>query len=230
MIGIYIITNLITGKTYIGQSIDIQRRFHEHRCISHESNRHLKYALAKYGKENFKYEVLEECKEDELDERERYYIEKLKPEYNITTGGQDSLRRFPDEIKKKISEKSKEQWKNMSYEAKEARIKNNLKGPRKGHAVSEETRQKLRDKNLGKKQSPETIEKRRKTLKSKKLNGYVRKNDANKKKVVCIETGDIYESVKAAAESIGADPSSVSSMLKGRQKSVKGLHFEYLKV
>lgn len=230
MIGIYIITNLITGKTYIGQSIDIQRRFHEHRCISHESNRHLKYALAKYGKENFKYEVLEECKEDKLDERERYYIEKLKPEYNITTGGQDSLRRFPDEIKKKISEKSKEQWKSMSDEAKEVRIKNNLKGPRKGHPVSEKTRQKLREKNLGKKQSRETIEKRRKTLESKKLNGYVRTNDANKKKVICIETGDIYESVKAAAESIGADPSSVTSMLKGRQKSVKGLHFEYLKV
>lgn len=121
MIGIYIITNLITGKRYIGQSIDIQRRFHDHRCISHESNRHLKYALAKYGKENFKYEVLEECDESELDEKERYYIEKLKPEYNVTNGGQDSLRRYPDEIKKKISEKSKEQWANMSDEEKKGK-------------------------------------------------------------------------------------------------------------
>lgn len=230
MIGIYIITNLITGKRYIGQSIDIQRRFHDHRCISHESNRHLKYALAKYGKENFKYEVLEECDESELNEKERYYIEKLKPEYNVANGGQDSLRRYPDEIKKKISEKSKEQWANMSDEEKKARIKNNLKGPRKGHAVSEKTKQKLRDKNLGKKQSLETIEKRRETLKNKKLNGYVRTNDANKKKVICIETGNIYESVKSAAESIGANPTNVSAMLKGRQKSVKGFHFVYLKV
>lgn len=113
---------------------------------------------------------------------------------------------------------------------KKARIENNLKGPRKGHAVSEKTKQKLRDINLGKKQSPETIEKRRETLKNKKLNGYVRTNDANKKKVICIETGNIYESVKSAAESIGANPTNVSAMLKGRQKSVKGFHFVYLKV
>lgn len=229
MIGIYIITNLITGKRYIGQSIDIARRFHDHRCISHESNRHLKYALAKYGKENFKYEILEECAESELDEKERYYIEKMQPEY-MTNGGQDSLRRYPDEVRKKISEKAKEQWNNMSDEDKKIRIANNLKGPAKGHIVSEETRQKLRDKNLGKKQSPETIKKRKETLEKKKLAGYVKTNDANKKKIVCIETGCIYESVKSAAESIGARPTSISAMLKGRQKSVKGLHFEYLKV
>lgn len=74
MIGIYRITNLINGKSYIGQSRDIQRRFWDHRCISHEGNRHLKHAMLKYGKECFKYEVLEECKADQLDEREIYYI------------------------------------------------------------------------------------------------------------------------------------------------------------
>ena len=80
MVGIYIITNLINGNRYIGQSIDIKRRFWDHRCISHETNRHMKHALKKYGKENFRYEVLEECDVDALDERETYYISLLKPE------------------------------------------------------------------------------------------------------------------------------------------------------
>lgn len=230
MIGIYKITNLINGKTYIGQSIDIQRRFWEHRCVSHESNRHLKYALQKYGKDNFKYEVLEECDESLLDERERYYIAKHKPEYNVTNGGQDSLRRYPDEIKKKISQKAKEQWANMSNEEKADRIANNLKGPKKGHAVSEETRKKLRDFNIGKKQSSETIEKRKETMRKKKSAGYVQTNASHRKKIICIETGEIFESVKEASESLGIRASNISHVLKGRQKTAKGFRFEYLEV
>lgn len=230
MIGIYKITNLVNGKIYIGQSIDIQRRFCDHRCISHESNRHLKYALQKYGKDNFKYEVLEECDESILDERERYYIAKLKPEYNVTNGGQDSLRKYPDEIKQKISQKAKEQWANMSDEEKADRIANNLKGPKKGHAVSEETRKKLRDRNIGKKQSSKTIKKRKETMQKKKLDGYVQTNVSHRKKIICVETGEIFESVKAASESLEIGASNISHVLKGRQKTVKGFHFEYLKV
>lgn len=230
MIGIYKITNLINGKTYIGQSIDIKRRFWDHRCVSHESNRHLKHALKKYGKENFKYEVLEECQESELDDRERYYIETLKPEYNVTNGGQDSLRRYPKEVRKKISERSKRQWDNMTDEERQHRISHNLTGHRRGYTMSEETKAKLRDKNLGKKQSPETIEKRRQTMLEKKRNGYKHDNSSHMKKVKCIETGEVFKSVKDAAESIGAAPNSVSSMLKGRQKTVRGFHFEYLEV
>lgn len=94
MVGIYRITNLVNEKTYIGQSIDIKRRFCEHRCISHESNIHLKRALEKYGKDNFKYEVLEECDISELDEKEIYYISTLKPEYNVASGGQSSLKEY----------------------------------------------------------------------------------------------------------------------------------------
>lgn len=230
MIGIYKITNLINGKIYIGQSIDIERRFWDHRCISHESNRHLKHALQKYGKENFKYEVLEECQESELDVRERYYIETLKPEYNVTNGGQDSLRRYPEEVREKISEKSKEQWNNMTDEERQRRISHNLTGHRRGYTMSEETKAKIRDKNLGKKQSLETIEKRKQTMLKKKQNGYRQTNSSHMKKVKCIETDEVFKSVKDAAESIGANPSSVSSMLKGRQKTVRGFHFEYLEV
>ena len=229
MIGIYKVTNLVDGKSYIGQSRDIKRRFWEHRCVSHELNRPLKEALIKYGKENFKYEVLQECEESELDDLERYYISKLKPEYNIASGGLESFS-FPDEVKERLSRKSREQWENMSEEEKAHRVKHNLKGPRKGHTVSEETREKLRRANLGKKQSAETKEKRKRTMEKKKLEGYVHDNSSHRKKVICIETGEKFESVKSAGESLGVRPSCISGVLKGRQKTVKGFHFEYLEV
>lgn len=97
MIGIYKITNLINGKIYIGQSVDIDKRIKDHfwkaRCKKDVSyNSALHSAIRKYGEQNFKYEVLEECTVDVIDERERYYIQKFKSlspsGYNILVGGQ----------------------------------------------------------------------------------------------------------------------------------------------
>ena len=72
MIGIYKITNNINGKIYIGQSNNIQRRFSEHQNRGATSRIPVDIAIQRYGKENFKKEILEECDITELDEREKY--------------------------------------------------------------------------------------------------------------------------------------------------------------
>ena len=90
MIGIYKITNKINGKFYIGQSNNIDRRFQEHITKGQLSRIPLDIAIQKYGKKNFLYEILEECSIDQLDEREKYWIEKLqaiKYGYNCSAGG-----------------------------------------------------------------------------------------------------------------------------------------------
>ena len=61
MIGIYKITNNINGKVYIGQSNNIQRRFSEHQTKGESSRIPIDVAIQKYGKENFSFEVIEEC-------------------------------------------------------------------------------------------------------------------------------------------------------------------------
>ena len=109
-------------------------------------------------------------------------------------------------------------------------IKNNLKGPKRGHAVSEETRKILREKNIGKKQSIETIQKRVATRAKNKQKGYVVDHYWGRKKIVCIETGVTFKSVKQAAEWVGVHPSNISAVLKGRQETSKGLHFKYSEV
>ena len=88
MIGIYKITNKINGKIYVGQSNDIQRRFLEH---THRNKLQIDMAIQKYGKENFIFEILEECPIEQLNEREMYWIETLnsfKNGYNYTLGGE----------------------------------------------------------------------------------------------------------------------------------------------
>ena len=87
MIGVYKIENLINGKIYIGQSIHIERRWKEH-CIP-SSKSLIGKAIKKYGKENFSFQVLNECAQENLDELEEYYISKynsIAPNgYNIET-------------------------------------------------------------------------------------------------------------------------------------------------
>ena len=75
MIGIYKIENLINHKIYVGQSIHIERRLKEHCFPSGDSL--ISKAIKKYGKENFSFELIEECSLEELNDRESYYIQKF---------------------------------------------------------------------------------------------------------------------------------------------------------
>lgn len=72
MIGIYKITNNINKKSYVGQSVHIERRWAEHK-MPHACSA-ISSAIKKYGKENFDFMVLEECEIDQLDKREQYWI------------------------------------------------------------------------------------------------------------------------------------------------------------
>ena len=91
---IYKITNQINGKIYIGKTNNtIQERFKEH-CRDSQKNteekRPLYAAMRKYGIENFIVEQIEECSLEEVNEKEKYWIEyygSFKNGYNATLGG-----------------------------------------------------------------------------------------------------------------------------------------------
>lgn len=93
MIGIYKYQNKLNGKIYIGQSLDIARRYEQH--IYDAKNRPergtgIDLAIRKYGIENFDFSILEECSIDSLDERERYWIsfyDSYNNGYNRSPGG-----------------------------------------------------------------------------------------------------------------------------------------------
>ena len=99
MQGIYKITNKINGKIYIGQSVDIYRRWKDEKTRafnqnSSEYNTKKSRAFRKYGLENFLFEVVEECSKEQLDEKERFWINKYDSYtngYNETLGGQDAV-------------------------------------------------------------------------------------------------------------------------------------------
>lgn len=190
---IYRITNLINGKTYIGQ--------HRYKDLDDGymgSGKHLKAAQAKYGIENFKKEILvfNISKKEHIDLLEKTFIaserEKVGREncYNIADGG-DGGNTGPrsEEWKRKISEAKKgkhhsEEWnkkiskvmkgrpstmkgKHRSEETKR-KISEVLRGQaawNKGKKMSEETRRKNSEAHKGKHPSEESNRKRSETLK-----------------------------------------------------------------
>lgn len=110
---IYKITNLINGKIYIGQSVDPQKRFKQHK--GGRGSPILYAAIEKYGVENFSFEVIESDIEN-YNEREKYWIQyynATKPGfgYNIQEGGEEppifygensNLAMYSDETVEKI--------------------------------------------------------------------------------------------------------------------------------
>lgn len=208
MVCIYKITNLLTGDFYIGQTIDFENRIKAHKRVPPPKMRD---DVKKYGWDNFKFEVVEECNRGELKDRECYYIKTLNPAYNILPFGYE----VTEETRRKRSQTL------MGHEVKpETRAKlrkfqlgrkhtkasrEKMSRSRKGHPVSPEVREKIRQAHLGRKHNYKTCE----------------------KSLVCVETQVIYESIKAAALALGVSKSTISSALRGRVKTVHGMHIKY---
>lgn len=91
--GIYCITNLVNNKKYIGQTYNLNYRWRTHKNdlkAKRHHNKHLQYAWDKYGEDNFKFNILEYCSVDLLDERETYWIkfyDTVQKGYNLADGG-----------------------------------------------------------------------------------------------------------------------------------------------
>jgi group I intron endonuclease len=84
---IYKITNNFNKKIYIGKTKSPKCRWKQHKFHSKVRNTTLYYAIRKYGIENFTFEIIEECAESEINDREIYYVSLLRPNYNMTKGG-----------------------------------------------------------------------------------------------------------------------------------------------
>jgi group I intron endonuclease len=230
LIGIYIIINKRNGKKYIGASNNVLRRFMEHKAPKNveTSTNVLCKSFRRYGVDSFNFILLEWLDDiNKLPEREKFWIKKLNPEYNMNEGGLGNVgHKVSAYVRKVISEKSKEQWDRLSLKDKKERIKNNLTGRSKNFFMTEEMKQKLRICNLGKKQSKETILKRSVSMR-KAMKG----NTNSNKKIGAFKKGILikeFDSSKIASEFINVHPSCITGVLKGRRKTTGGFEWKYL--
>lgn len=213
---IYKITNKLNLKIYIGKcQCSIEARFKQHcRRALHWFDKpqkfrsHLYPAMFYDGIDNFEIALLEECQNNELGNREKYYIKLFDScnsdiGYNIAVGGNSFWegKHHSDESKEKISAHSAKYLlgKHLSEETKEKISQANAgKSNFEGHQHSEEAKDKIRQSKLGKaggmrgkKQTKQAKEKIRKAnLGKKRSKEELAKQSLTLKKLWATRTGE----------------------------------------
>jgi group I intron endonuclease len=172
---IYVATNKINGKKYVGQTIGkINKRKWHHigDAMRRNSQRAFHRAIRKYGEANFDWEVIERCKTiEELNGKERFYIKKLNtfyrdPKcwgYNLTIGGDGAcgfkhknVRRGSDNpmygrvVSEETRVRIREAKRGCVGHPHTQEAKNKISSAHKGKKLSEEHRKKLSLAKLGK--------------------------------------------------------------------------------
>lgn len=200
MIGIYGIHNIVNDKWYVGQSVNIEKRWeserlnlrkgslHQNGCGIHIGN-----AYKKYGEKSFEWVILEECEKEKLNEREVFWISKknsLQNGYNSTPGGNNWVGRIVSkETRRKMSE-ARMGDKNINF----------------GHPLRDEHRKKISD-----------------SLRNyKKIHGV----GTSAKKVICLETGVIYPSMLEAAKEFGIHSARIGEVCNSKRKFAGGCRWE----
>lgn len=224
---VYLITNLINNKKYVGQTINSARlRWSTHKYHTNSNCQfHLHRAIRKYGIENFEFEVIDSNINsiDDLNEAESYWIAHydtfMGEGYNLTSGGGNFI--MSEESKHKSSESHKGQI--VSDETKKKMSEKRL-----GMKFSNEHKQKLSEAHKGKSHSKET---RRKISESNK--GKIGILSPHSKKVIQIDK-DTHEeiacwfSAKEVTKELLINNSSISKCCKGKKSHAGGFIWKYL--
>ena len=224
---IYLTTNLVNGKKYIGQhNGSIKDNYLGSGVL-------LVKAIEKYGKENFKKEILEECDITELDEKEKYWIayyNALEDEnfYNLSKGGQkgdgwEAARRFFQRHPEKAQEvyqrnyQNLKEWRKNNPDKVKENIEKMIQGSRDYYNAHPEKRKEIVDKlqiakEKWQKEHPEEVQQQ--------IKNFIKAgSDANSQKIKCINTGEIFPSISAAARHYNTYQTNISKVLKGERKS-----------
>ena len=204
MIGIYKITSP-SGKVYIGQSVNIIKRFYAYKSIATKQQPILHHSFIKYGVENHKFEVIEECEVHLLNERERYWQEYYEA---IGKNGLNCMYVNTNEKRAVISQYTIEKHKFYSG-------KNH---PSWGKKRTPEVIKRIREANIGRKKTEYELQILRKP-KSLEVRKKMSENHRLSLVILDLKTGIFYDSISELCKIKGYNISTISRKLKGKLKN-----------
>lgn len=241
MTGIYKITSP-SGKNYIGQSINIEKRFKQYFFLNCKQQYKIYNSLKKYGVENHIFQVIEECNIELLNERERYW----QDFYNVIKNGlnlkltktTDKNGFFSSEIKNKISLANKGKTRTEEQIKKMSELSKGRTPYNKGLKMSEEQKNKLSKIHSGKKRKPLTLETKNKISFSQKNKPRKKHTDESKNKIslalkgrngnptrslllIDLDTGVFYDSIREYCNLYNLKHPTIYNILKGKYKNEK---------
>lgn len=227
---IYKLTCNITGKVYIGKTLDVDRRMLQHSKITPKYSHHLANAIKKYGIESFTEEVIFEVESEDravlntaLSNAEKTYIKQYnsyKNGYNSTIGGEGTSGfHWLESSKKKVSESLKKFFKSERGKAQIAHTALCIKNRK----VSEETKKKIGKVHRGKTMTEESKNKIREYQLSISSAKYIPVLQYDLEGNLLRE----FASITEAAKSISKSTAHIVACCKERRKTAYGYIWRY---
>ena len=214
MIGIYKITSP-SNKVYIGQSIDVENRLKRYKYFVSKQQTKLYYSILKYGYDNHIYEIVEECRVEELNERERYW----QDFYDCLNSGLNCRLTTTKDISGYVSEETKEKQRQAKLGTKRTDVtKQKISKARLGMKFSKKVKanMKLAQENRNYKHSEETLIKLSKAKKGKRG-----KEANNIRPIIDLSTNIEYSCIQEASEKLNIKYSKLYYHVR------KGIKFKY---
>lgn len=219
---VYCHTNKINGKRYIGiTSRKPERRWRNGEGYSH--NHHFYASIQKYGWHNFAHEILySDLKKEDAWEIEKRLIAEYdttneQKGYNIGTGGEHGA-----DGSKRTAEQNSRKSQQMKAVMNDPAIVSKISKARQGIKFSDEHIENLRISHIGKSPSNKGVpmtEQQKAVLRERKI--------YKMKKVYCVETDTVYDSIAEAARVIGVRSGNLHGVCEGKRKQTGGYHFRY---
>lgn len=207
------------GKVYIGLTgKNPETRWRNGTAYS--KNFHFNNAIKLYGWENIKHDVLltgltkEQAEKAEVELISKYDSANQEKGYNLTNGG-ECIGKHTEEFKRRASKRMKRQYATGEFIH-----------PMLGKQFSEESKEKMRKRHRGKKLTEEHKRNIGMAGRGKNLGA----ENPMAKSVYCVETGEVFGSIKEAADSVGLCRVAVSRCVRGLAKTSGGLRWAYVSV
>ena len=225
MIGIYSIENIVNGCRYIGQSIHIETREYEHFNALERGvhfNQHLQNAFDSYGRNCFRFSVLEECDTSELSSREIYWMNQYggyqsDSLYNLVEGGRNTSGENNPNYGKHWSP----EWKSAQSARMKSYFADPTNHPMYGKKHSEESKIRMSKAQQGKTQTQESKKKKSETMKRHFQEGLVSpmlgKHHSEKTKAILRAKSSTYRHSEEAK-------SKISEKVSGQKNGMYGKH------
>jgi len=245
---IYLVTNLVNGNRYVGQTKKAGAALDTY----FGSGYHIKHALHYYGKDRFKKQILHDniLTKEEADRLEEFEISSLQPEYNIAAkaGGGNLGEAWLAKLRQTMQTKEYREAMSKAQLNPSTRFqKSQAMKKARTQKISEWSSCKLQktsyvDRDAARTQTMSTAEKKRQTWRdrseeqqlelSQRRSALSIGNRNGCKKVRCVQTGEVFSSIKEAAIRFDTSPTNLGASIRRKKPArcgaLKGLQFEYL--
>lgn len=204
---IYLHRNKINNKVYVGQTCQsLEKRWNDGK--GYKTSPHFYSAIEKYGWDNFEHEILQSgLLADEADRLEKYYISFYNSQnplygYNILSGGNDKLTEYwKDEDNRILQSERRKEYLQDHPDVCETMVKR-LQSAYDAKKHSE----------LMKNNYPQS------TLYA--------INEIRKKAIICVETGEVFNSLSEASKKYNISVGNLSMAVSGKRKTAGGFHWK----